>query len=76
MAVKDWHPGQLVAFWLGVAVAAFLTMIVLGNIAKAVAGNMMAGVVGMLAFVSCIAFGVGTTWKWFGARKKSPGADT
>ena len=69
MAVKDWHPGQLVIFWI--AMTLLWGVFLMGLIAVAQSGPEVVAGVGLIVVTSIIAgLALATTWKWFEGRKK------
>ncbi len=68
MAIRDWHTGQLVIFWVVVAAVQF----VLWQVATVGPDLSTGGVVAMtVALVSLPVAALIVTWKWFRGRRES-----
>ncbi len=68
MAIRDWHTGQLVIFWVAIAAVQF----VLWQVATVGPDLSTGGFVAMIvALVSLPVAALIVTWKWFRGRRQS-----
>ncbi len=67
MAIRDWHTGQLVIFWVVIAAVQW----VLWTVANEVGPDLSTGgfVAMIVALVSLPVAALIVTWKWFGGHR-------
>ena len=74
MAIRDWHLGQLVVFWVGGLLLAWLFYL----IAKSIYDdppNLLVEIVGLIFVIGLLVVPAAlliVTWKWFGGRNPPP----
>jgi hypothetical protein len=68
MAVRDWHPGQLVIAWLAALLslpAAYLIGVVVGGVLGV---DVLAGVLVLAVPLCAFSWMLIVSWRWFGSR--------
>lgn len=70
MGVRDWHPGQLVVFWIFCVVAAVVAAILLVIVSTGKENDLIWAFITTMPVASVPALVV--TWIWFGNRRKPP----